>query len=785
MYGEIYAKSNGSTLYEHSREVLNLGMRVGNYLIRNSDYKEKKDILSKLAIALILHDIGKCTDSCQNIIKNNKIEEPTYHNIYSWAFFLNYINGSSLDENAVIGNAILYHHPLRNDKIQSSDDVTFSIKELEVMREIYEALKDYAEDVYDISTENQFGFEETHSRPVIVEEERIYGKISRDSAKWRKSIDRESYKQILRTILVFADRCVSSGQYDNEKIFNNDYHYMMDNIILPQIMSNKDDFNEVNIFELKNRDGNPLYDTSRLTKQAEVVNYINDWNSNENNTLIVQATAGFGKTMIGIMWALTSKQKTIWVTPRNAIATSTYSSIVDELNNIGETKIKVGLFFSGEYIHKNYDYEGEPDILVTNIDSILYRHIRNDKQLLLFNAYANNVVFDEYHEFKSDEPLFSGFIRMLYTRKNFLNTKTMMLSATPLDFSSLYGNEYVEIYNKPLHLYNDMKVNISVKEFETLADFKCGKDSFVVVPSVSWAQGLYEEDKGNDIVHSRYTEEDRMIKERKLITRYGKRANVSEKGIVFGTNVIGVGLDISCQNMYDFFITPEDTVQRGCGRTGRFNEKEYNGVVNYTICILKDKRYKRYIKERINEESYLALYNKWLDIFKSYDGKTITKGEIYSIWNKFYEDNAKDINDKYESLFEKSDENITGLYLTSVKNKVNKNRKVINNSNSYRTTDSIFVTTKNNKGEYINPITLRESIVINNESDDDASCKRRKDYIESNKNFNMNMITYAYRIKRFGIQDCMNLAYKNDTPFLLLNARYDNDKGLQLLGKNN
>ena len=46
MYGEIYAKSNGSPLYEHSREVLNLGMRVGNFLIRNSDYKEKKDILS-------------------------------------------------------------------------------------------------------------------------------------------------------------------------------------------------------------------------------------------------------------------------------------------------------------------------------------------------------------------------------------------------------------------------------------------------------------------------------------------------------------------------------------------------------------------------------------------------------------------------------------------------------------------------------------------------------------------------------------------------------------------
>ena len=123
---------------------------------------------------------------------------------------------------------------------------------------------------------------------------------------------------------MFADRCVSSGQYDNEKIFNNDYHYMMDNIILLQIMSDKDDFNNVNIFELKNKDGNPLYDTLRLTKQAEVVNYINDWNNDENNTLIVQATAGFGKTMIGIMWALTSRQKNNMGTPRNAIATSTY-----------------------------------------------------------------------------------------------------------------------------------------------------------------------------------------------------------------------------------------------------------------------------------------------------------------------------------------------------------------------------------------------------------------------------------------------------------------------------
>ena len=230
--------------------------------------------------------------------------------------------------------------------------------------------------------------------------------------------------------------------------------------------------------------------------------------------------------------------------------------------------------------------------------------------MLLFNAYANNVVFDEYHEFKSDEPLFSGFIRMLYVRKNFLNTKTMLLSATPLDFSALYGNEHIEAYSKPLHLYNDMKVNISVKEYENLSEFKCEKDSFIVVPSVSWAQELYKPDENNDIIHSRYTDEDREKKEGKLLSNYGKRADVNNKGIVYGTNIIGVGLDISCHNMYDFFITPEDTIQRCCGRTGRFNEREYNGVINYTVCVLKDKRYKRYLKERIDGEFYLNLYKK-------------------------------------------------------------------------------------------------------------------------------------------------------------------------------
>lgn len=776
-YKEILAKSDGCTLKEHTIMAVNLGLQAAHSLFRDKEVNcDIENVFKKLSIALILHDIGKCKDKVQKIIKGNKTDEKTEHHIYSWSFFRHYVNGSYMEENEPISCSILYHHPLLEKK--DSADYQFTDAELEVMNSFYEEMKHYVSDTFGIYYDNDYSFVNNGISTITTDNEPLYKKIKIDGNIHRNH-PTEALKQLFRTCIVFADRIVSSSKYDKERLLANDKEYMMNEIINSIIYGNNDDFKNIDILSLKNENNEPLYDIKRLSKQIKVIDEIESWDVADKNTMVISATAGFGKTMIGVLWALRTKKRTIWVTPRNAIASSTYNSICSELENIGEDKVKVALYYSGEYIKGDKD----ADILVTNIDSILYRNIKNDKQILLFNVYTNNMIFDEYHEFKCGEPLFSGFIRMMYARKYYTNTKTMMLSATPLNFSCLYGKEFIQDYI-PLHLYNDMKVNINVKEYEKLEDFECCKDSFVIVPFVSWAQKLYEPNKGNDIIHARYTETDRAFKERKLTEGYGKKSVVENKTIVFGTNIIGVGLDISAKNIYDFFVTPEDTIQRGCGRSGRFNEKEYQGSVNYNICRIPTElvQKKSAFKDRVNDEINRILYEKWFETIKQYDGKTLTKGDLYELRKNFYNEHRNDMEELYKKLFEDSDESLSEFKITRSPIK-NKNRaKAISKENNYRgSDDEIFVTVKDNNGNYIDPICLNMNIL--KESDDSDDCKIRRDYMLNNENFDKKRMEYVYKLKKpndFIVDKCSKMAYTNKTPLLLVNASYNSDIGLKI-----
>lgn len=784
---EILAKSDGCTLVEHTKMVLNIGIATGECLLRDKEYDyqlTKKSVLSELAVAIALHDIGKCKTNIQGIIRK-KTNEPTEHNIYSWSFFIHHINGGSSPKNNPIANAILLHHPVDKPFFKKkSSDYIFTQDELAVAGEIYNNLLGYISDTFGFEYDKQYSLSDNDMYGRIISDEKIYDNINVDDpSSFRKSHNREAVKQILRTCLIFADRVVSSNVYDRERLLSNDKDYIYNEILKPKLLCNESHFHNIDIFSLNQ------YDSSRLTQQYKVVKYVEELNISDKNTLCVNATAGFGKSLIGVLWFLETKRKTIWVTPRNIIASSTYNSIVSELDNIGEKDVKVASYFSGEYIAKNYEGDDEPDILVTNIDSILYRNNKNDKQILLFNVYGNNMIFDEYHEFKCGEPLFSGFIRMIYTRKQFTNTKTMMLSATPLDFSCLYFNDYIDEY-KPLQLYNDMNVNVSLKEYSSLDEVVCGNDSFVIVPFVKWAQKLYNKSsKDNEIIHARYADNDRLIKEKRLIKQYGKHADVVNKKIVYGTNIIGVGLDISARNIYDFYVTPEDTIQRGCGRSGRFNEKEYNGSVNYNICRLNDMKYfapkksrkKGAFNDRIQNEFTETLYYKWFEMLKKYNNKTITKGDLYVLRDKFYKENGELIEQMYINLFKRSDEAITDIYLVSSKKKGDK--KLISKDNTYRgvSVNNIFVTVKKSDGDYTEPININDCII--NESNTSDMCNRRKKYLEGNPNVDKERMKYVYKMKTtddFTVEKCKSFAYDSTTPLLLINATYDSEIGLNI-----
>lgn len=337
------------------------------------------------------------------------------------------------------------------------------------------------------------------------------------------------------------------------------------------------------------------YDINRLKLQQYIIDNI----ISTNNHNVLGASAGFGKTLTGLLWFLKENKKLIWVVPRNVIADGTYDSIIKELEKIQQTTIKVTLYRSGNVIKSNYNANEEKlekaDILITNIDSLLNRYIKNDMSQYLFNLYASNIIFDEYHDFFCDKPLFANFIRLLWAKTLYTNSKTLFLSATPLKFDCFYDNEtkniikYYDHSNIPI--YNgDMIMNIHYSEYNDINDFKIqNKDAFVITNTVKQSQMVFNNicDDNTMLLHSRFTDFDRKNKEDAIYMTHDKFSNINKRNLVIGTNIIGVGLDISANHIYDFVISPESTIQRGCGRGGRFNEKEYNNEINYDVCTLK------------------------------------------------------------------------------------------------------------------------------------------------------------------------------------------------------
>ena len=52
--------------------------------------------------------------------------------------------------------------------------------------------------------------------------------------------------------------------------------------------------------------------------------------------------------------------------------------------------------------------------------------------------YSTCIIFDEYHEFVSDAPIFAGFIKQMRIRNNMINGKTLLLSATPVKLENMW-----------------------------------------------------------------------------------------------------------------------------------------------------------------------------------------------------------------------------------------------------------------------------------------------------------------------------------------------------------
>lgn len=790
------SKLNGElSLIEHTKGVINIAHYTLNYFFKKSNLlndnivsysKLEKGIISAAA----LHDIGKCCESFQTYIKNpasckksfckgkDESIEPLIitHNIPSWAFAL---SKTDLCKDSWVLSAILYHHVVYSHLSETyASDVMLDLSEYEIntFNNFLNEINTFLQERFKFSIQHDDSNDGMKMAKETLLYHHIHLKANHDNLG--DELDKSTLHIISRSVLIYADRLASSYPEYSERFANNDTGLIKK--LLKETLCCKD-IPDDNYLEWAYKNGKPTYDIERLQEQNDLMGKIDKYDNN-----IINASAGFGKTLIGLRWIMRNKKKTLWVSPRNVIANGTYDSIISELDTMGySNRISVGLLLQGEY---KYGDENS-DIIVTNIDNFLSMIVNNNLSHNLVKELAGNVIFDEYHEFLCEQPLFAAFISFVHTRTNWTNSKTLFLSATAIKFDDFFYWDNTKIH-RPKAYNGDMKVKIHINKYKDCKAFELSeneKDSFVITHTVPQSQEIYKQVSkqysDTSLLHAMFTDKRRKEIEDALYKTHGKKSPVGQRNTVIGTNALSTGLNISAHNIYDFLINPEGTIQRGCGRGGRFGEKEYD-CVNYHVCILEgDKSSDTFISITYDKD----LYFKWYKMLEEYNGKIITKDKLYELYDEFYK--------KYESLFMKYVYNtfiksasclkLLSPYATRKKDKSKPDRKKLSKNHSYRGEgNSIYVTARytDNDESVCEPIVIDVTRILKDEIDSKEAQKHHYNEFKKNSDKSFKHIYKGWHA--CFPEDWFRMALSYDTPLALYFARYNDEIGLTLKEKN-
>lgn len=668
------------TLIEHSRNVSIIAERMLKEAYPSELYGELKDVV---IIASLLHDIGKCTKHFQKILKNNQDEDEIKkveytHNIISWAWVTSLLNGQGIDNVDLICDAILWHHGIYtyDSKITSK----FILQKLS--NEDLTSIESYSKLLLDGSVS---------LKPIKLKSKPLPAYYDNDLME-----DESCLKTIVRGILLFADRFVSAN--DGKDI---DF-----NTITLEPYLNKKNLFTVDSFILDN--------SERSLKQLSIIEEIDN---STNNTFIVKASAGFGKTRLGLLWSLKRKKRLIWVAPRNDVATSLYYSITKEIVKLGLTHginedVRVSCYYSNE-VQEGHEDIDSADIIITNIDSFLGNSFKSNKLYNLSLINTTDVVFDEFHELICGDGIFSLFTHLLKIRNNYTKAKTLLLSATPMDFEFLVNDnnffnnhdadfKYLPSKNSHYNAQHTKPYSLRIGNFTT--NIVTRDKTLVICNSIKQTQEYGFKYDMTHIYHSEFTNNDRKEKLANILFTFGETPYESGENNLVGARVLQSSLDISLKEMYEMVLSPEATLQR-IGRVNRWGENDKSILFMSSFTENPDSFDSRE-KTSVERGYNLKLHKLWYKFLKDNDGQDLTLDELYNLYNEFYRVHEEDCQSHVQKLHGKSQERILNIFPR--RKKITKGKKLILNSpDSLRGNGkSLFFTCKEiiDNETYITPI---------------------------------------------------------------------------------
>ncbi len=667
----MIANTQGQELIYHLMAIGN----VTEYLARK--LKLSDELCRDARHAGFLHDIGKADPAYQAFITKKKgTFSGVHHHELSWLYLISYTNIKSSQKESFtrILNAVYWHHakPL-DEQYKSLDDSYAMLQRINKdavfapIRVVVDALKAYDNTLY---VDNDDFDDEQKNTPLLY--------MSDGNRE-----NRNAELIAVRSCVIAADRIVS-------KLTPDECYFLAHN---PDRILEVTDIKDYHADIVVNNYTVPVfYKGPRFDMQEECAD-----KCLASDTISVNGPAGLGKTLIGVLSVIKSAKRTIWVCPRNSIAESVFESIKTEIKNL-DSNLSVELYLASERRDMHPRALGLPaftsDIIVTNIDNLLKPMVSNEIADRLYYSLMSNIIFDEYHEFVSEAPLFASFINVMRLRNRIGNKmNTLLLSATPTNMFRLWDDSN----NKTVHLPEQYKHYTAAHEIpykielhtSDLNGMSLIPGGVTVFNSIGNAQSHFRELDTTILAHSKFIDGDKKDMLNSIYSYFGKGGTGIADGVtVSSAPILQAAMDISFTSISDSTLSPEATLQR-IGRCNRWGELS-TGLIRLTNFVNRSE------SSASRNLFDMNIRNEWWQFLSSHINvnSLYTISQLYEIYNKFYIQFDGIVYDYINLAYKTGVEELKNCYPVKPSVVPDETRK--SSSKSLRTPDgSYYITVKN------------------------------------------------------------------------------------------
>ena len=397
----------------------------------------------------------------------------------------------------------------------------------------------------------------------------------------------------------------------------------------------------------------------------------------------LQLPAGFGKTRTALRWyaehvksAGKNRRQLVWVTPRNSIAVGVYENIVKDLESLGmRDTLTAELFYGGTRKAMTHDAdvreEFGSDIVVTNIDNTLFPFVRNNVAIRAGGIGSAMLVFDEYHEFITKEALFAAFVSLMRMRARYFDSKTLLMSATPLPMAhfwdGLSSTGFITTLSvtPPESLWKEFLPFRRYRgRYSTGSAILPIENGIQIFNSVSNAQRSFNGSASESkiLAHGKYTDEDKTSVLRCLLDGFGKAKapdDVANK-CVYSAHIVQAALDVSFYNMQESVVSPQFSLQR-VGRLNRWGKQKTSNIHFVDYSADKGERMGAAIhfpngQENNLKELWWILLTEFIRKYKSFELRS-----LYELYDRYFSENNDRVRAWLNKVLHESFENLSDI----------------------------------------------------------------------------------------------------------------------------